>query len=91
MDRIIKWINQTLTHNRDDEGDFGVRVVLHIPIGIVMSVPVFGWGLLYLFKFYEKNEDKHVKDEAWKDTFGAMVGFVIGMVAQITTLAIMFS
>ncbi len=78
---MTKFINKLIRHNRDDEGDFGVRVLLHIPIGIIMSIPIFGWGLIYLFKFYEKNEDLHTNDQAWKDTFGAMAGYVIGMLA----------
>lgn len=77
------WINRHITHNRDRHGDFGVRMLLHIPIGMVMSIPVLGWGLLYLFKFYEHNEDAHTQDQAWKDVFGAMVGYVVGMVAQV--------
>lgn len=86
MSKLVGFINKIVTHNRDDEGDFGIRVVLHIPVGIVMSVPVFGWGLIALFIFYEKNEDFHVVDEAWKDTFGAMVGFVIGLAVQLLIL-----
>ena len=77
---MVKLINRLIKHNRDAEGDFGIRVIIHIPIGIIMSIPVFGWGLVYLFKFYERNEDIHTEDQAWKDTFGAMVGYVIGMV-----------
>lgn len=78
---MTKLINKLITHSRDDEGDFGIRVLLHIPIGILMSIPIFGWGLLYLFKFYEKNEDLHTNDQAWKDTFGAMVGYIVGVMA----------
>ena len=86
---MTKFINKLITHNRDDEGDFGIRVLLHIPIGIIMSIPVFGWGLVYLFVRYEENEDKHVKDEAWKDYFGALAGFIIGL-AVMAGLAIYF-
>uniref|UniRef100_A0A6M3IVE7 Uncharacterized protein n=1 Tax=viral metagenome TaxID=1070528 RepID=A0A6M3IVE7_9ZZZZ len=80
------WINRHFTHSRDKVGDFGIRALLHIPIGLIMSVPIFGWGLLYLFKFYEKIEDVHTKDEAWKDVYGAMIGYVIGMAIQIINL-----
>ena len=74
---MVNVINKLITHNRDTVGDFGVRVLLHIPIGLVMGIPILGWGLLYLFKAYEENEDLHTKDQAWKDYFGAMVGYVI--------------
>lgn len=73
-------VNRLITHNRDTKGDFGVRMLLHIPIGVVMSIPIFGWGLIPLFIFYELNEDVHTKDQAWKDIFGAIVGYIIGMV-----------
>jgi len=81
---IVKnWINRHITHNRDKDGDFGIRMLLHIPIGIILSIPVFSWGLIYLFKFYERNEDAHCEDEAWKDTYGAIVGYIIGLFLQI--------
>ena len=80
---MIRLINKLIRHNRDDEGDFGIRVLIHIPVGIIMSVPVIGWGLVALFIFYEKNEDLHTRDEAWKDLFGAMVGFVAGLGIQL--------
>lgn len=80
---MIGWINTHITHNRDKVGDFGIRVVIHIIPGIIMSVPFFGWGLVYLFYKYQRNEDAHTEDEAWKDIYGAMVGFVIGMVPQV--------
>jgi hypothetical protein len=83
---LINFINKIIKHNRDREGDFGVRMLLHIPIGLVMSVPILGWGLVYLFKFYERNEDAHTEDQAWKDVFGAMVGFVIGLFCQLAYL-----
>lgn len=82
MKRAIAWINRTLTHNRDDEGDFGVRALMHLPIGILMGVPILGLPVLWLFIRYEQNEDRHVKDEAWKDYYGALVG------AAATTLAV---
>ena len=85
---MIAFINKLITHPRDDEKDFGIRVLLHIPVGIVMSIPVIGWGLIALFIFYEKNEDRWVRDEAWKDVFGSMVGFVVGLVIQAVLLAI---
>ena len=66
-----------LTHERDKVGDFQRRALLHIPIGILIGIPLFGSPLEKLFIKYEENEDKWVKDQAWKDYFGAMVGTAI--------------
>tara|TARA_Y100000310_G_C20537774_1_gene741729 strand:+ start:744 stop:920 length:177 start_codon:yes stop_codon:yes gene_type:complete len=46
-------------------------------------IPFVGYGLLQLFLKYERNEDAHTEDQAWKDLFGAMVGFVIAIIALI--------
>jgi len=70
-----------LKHSRDKTGDFQERVLLHIPAGLIIGIPILGWAFAYIFKAYEENEDVHTKDQAWKDYFGAMVG------AAITTLA----
>lgn len=75
---FVEWVNKHWTHNQDKDGDFGIRALIHIPIGILISIPVLGWPLAYLFYKYERNEDIHTEDEAWKDIFGALVGFVIG-------------
>ncbi len=76
---MVKFINRLITHNRDDEGDFGIRVLIHIPIGFFMGLLLFNdQGLINMFLKYERNEDAHTQDEAWKDIFGALVGFVIG-------------
>jgi len=82
MKHFVDWINKVWAHNRDTVGDFGIRSLIHIPIGIIMSIPIFSWGLVYLFRFYERNEDAHTEDQAWKDVFGAMVGYVIGIIIQ---------
>ena len=78
MKRIIKWVNNNLKHVRDKAGDYGIRVVMHIGIGILMSIPVFSWGLIALFIYYQKNEDKWTHDQSWKDVAGAIVGYIIG-------------
>jgi len=80
-------INKLLTHNRDKEGDFGIRVLLHIPAGIMMGLLDWNNGLVKLFKVYELNEDAHTHDQAWKDVFGAMVGWVIGRLLLTGTIA----
>jgi len=88
--KFVKWVNRTITHNRDDEGDFGIRVLLHIPAGIFSAI-TFPVGVLFCaaFIFYEKNEDWHVRDEAWKDTFGYLVGLVFGTIGWFTLLLIL--
>lgn len=80
--RFVRWINSIITHSRDYEKppDFGIRVLIHIPIGLVMGIPVLGWGLILLFIYYEHNEDQWVKDVAFKDVFGAMVGYTISTI-----------
>lgn len=75
------WLDKLITHNRDTVGDFGSRVVLHIPIGVLIGYLCFndpwaGIGLLLMFLIYEWTEDWRVKDHAWKDLFGSLVGFV---------------
>ena len=72
-----------LKHERDDEGDFGKRALMHIPIGYIMGLLPFSSGLNKLFRAYEENEDLHTQDEAWKDYFGAMVGYIPGRLTLI--------
>lgn len=83
------WPDKLITHNRDTVGDFGSRVVLHIPIGIIMSLPVIGWGLIALFIRYEDSEDFWTHDRSWKDYAGAVTGCVIGVLAQIAIAIIL--
>ena len=86
-DRFVTWVNRIITHPRDKYGDFGIRVLTHIPIGIVMGLPIIGYQLMRLFFFYEKNEDRWTSDQAWKDTAGALVGMSV-TVLGITGLGI---
>lgn len=72
-----------LKHCRDDVGDFQSRVLIHIPIGLLIGVPILGYPILWLFLKYEKNEDLHTKDQAWKDIFGAIVGASITVITII--------
>lgn len=75
IQKIVSWINRTITHNRDDEGDYGIRYIIHIPAGILIGLFLLNKDL---FIKYERNEDAHTQDEAWKDIAGAMAGCVIG-------------
>lgn len=90
--KIVSWINRTFTHNRDRQGDFGIRALIHIPIGFIIAVfaviPGLALALAFLFKFYERNEDAHTKDQAWKDVFGALIGMVIGGLVVLVALII---
>jgi hypothetical protein len=72
-----------LGHERDKEGDFGKRALMHIPVGLVAGIPILGYPVMKLFIFYEANEDLHIKDEAWKDTFGAIIGATITVLAAL--------
>ena len=75
-------------HSRDTVvGDFGGRVLQHIPIGILigatfpLSIPI-----LVLFIRYEENEDVHTYDQAWKDYYGTLVGAVVGLLLEVLLL-----
>jgi Na+/proline symporter len=74
-----------LKHSRDKTGDFQERVLIHIPIGLLMGIPLLGRNLTQLFVKYQENEDLHTSDEAWKDYFGAILGASI----TITILIVM--
>ena len=72
-----------ITHTRDKIGDFQSRVLLHIPIGILIGIPILGYPILKLFISYEDSEDYWVHDFAWKDYAGAIVGACITVVVII--------
>lgn len=82
MKRLIDWINRTFRHVRDTAGDFGIRTFLHIPVGFIMGIsPIPGDKFVDLFIFYERNEDRWTRDQAWKDVNGALIGFALGRLA----------
>jgi len=84
---MVNWINKVLTHNRDKVGDFGIRTVIHIPVGFIIGLTFpLSYPLLTTLHKYEENEDLHTKDQAWKDYFGVMVGEALGVVCLITTI-----
>ena len=81
------WLDKLITHDRDKVGDFGSRVVLHIPVGFLIGVSFpLSYPLLKTIHKYERNEDAHTEDEAWKDLFGVMAGEVIGMLVEIASI-----
>lgn len=88
--KIVDFINKHITHNRDRiedgrPGDYGIRVILHIPVGFLIGLFLLDKEL---FLKYETNEDKWVKDEAWKDIAGAMIGYVPGRITAIIILVL---
>ena len=83
---FVHWINRHWTHERDEAGDFGFRSLMHIPIGMLMGIPVLGKPLRDIFVRYEENEDVHTKDQAWKDYNGAMIGEAITEVVSVALL-----
>ena len=84
----IEWRNDTkiLKHPRDKVGDYQRRVLIHIPLGLVMSIPILGWGLILLFIYYEWSEDFWVHDFAWKDVAGAIGGYTVGTLGWLTLI-----
>ena len=83
MDKVRDWCNKYIKHDRDDVGDFGYRLAMHIPVGFINALFVLvHWVLvptfMYLFWKYQRNEDAHTEDEAWKDVYGWLIGFAIG-------------
>ncbi len=74
-------------HKEDQEQEkqlpWPVRIIMHIPMGIVTVWPCGAHGDVYAliafgsFAFYEKNEDRYLRDGAWID----MAGYIIGVVA----------
>lgn len=59
---------------------------MHIPIGLLTGIPIIGRPLQGTFHLYEKNEDRHTKDQAWVDLTGELVGNVIIELAIISGL-----
>lgn len=68
------------------------RAVIHFPHGVIAAIchadppgiisPIFGWGIIAWFVVYEINEDRHIKDQAWKDLLGAMCGYFAFVLAK---------
>ena len=66
------------TVSKEDLG----RVLLHLPLGILTCVLWYvHWSLAVIFAagfiLYEKEQDKYVEDQAWKDIRGWLWGIAI--------------
>jgi len=76
--RLLRWGDRHIRHPSDKEGNFGSSLIVHIPHGLIMGIPIIGWPMVHIFLKYQLNQDeRHHHDEAWKDIAGAMVGFSI--------------
>lgn len=76
------------------------RVRNHTPHGALMAVAglhlpwiIAACGVV-VFLFYEKNEDRHTKDQAWKDVLGFLIGFfaiaIVALAAKLVVFIIAF-
>ncbi len=59
------------------------RFWIHIPVGLMAVIlyglsPIAGAGFTFIFWRYEKNEDRYLRDMAWKDYQGFLGGMAIG-------------
>jgi len=59
------------------------RLLLHVPVGLACALLTRESGVLaailaFLFVTYETNEDRHVRDDAYKDIAGAAWGVALG-------------
>jgi len=88
-DKLVAWINRQLTHPRDIEGppvktvgDYGIRVVMHV-LATFSLIPCFyaHWSFviawIWMMKVYQRNEDRHTVDQAWKDIAGILDGLPV--------------
>jgi hypothetical protein len=59
------------------------RLLLHVPVGLAnvglyAAEPALGLGGTLAFLFYERNEDRWLKDQAWIDVAGFLWGLFLG-------------
>ena len=59
-----------------------VRAIVHIPHGILIGIcmtfnPHLGWIFGGIFLVYELNEDWDIRDRAWIDLRGCLIGLAI--------------
>ena len=84
--KFVDWVNKIWTHPRDKHGDYGFRSLMHIPVGLILSIPVLGWLCWSIFRSYEESEDKWCADEAWKDYNGACIGACMGTIGWLIVI-----
>jgi len=69
-----------------------VRAAIHVPAGMIGAFltifPPFGWIFWKGFETYELNEDGHLKDGAYLDIFGWLIGFALGALTILVVLLI---
>ena len=59
------------------------RWALHIPVGVGIAwlaafLPFAALGAVWMFRDYELNEDRHLRDGAYLDIMGALFGLFVG-------------
>ena len=59
-----------------------MRILLHIPHGVLAVLLKKPLAFTVAFLVYELNQDKHENDEAFKDIYGFMVGMAIGYIGK---------
>jgi uncharacterized membrane protein YozB (DUF420 family) len=84
-----EWLNKHITHDRDKVGDYGFRFALHAVmfplVTVILLVDKVGGPLVLIaftwaFLKYQRNEDLHTEDQAWKDIAGYMWALIIGVI-----------
>jgi hypothetical protein len=90
--KFADWINKHITHPRDKAGDYGIRLIIHamlFPIVTLMLLIDKIGGAIVLLAFtwvflkYQRNEDAHTEDQAWKDIVGYLWAISIGVIIYI--------
>jgi len=61
------------------------RILLHMPVGFFAACCchiswIFGFIFFAAFSLYEFNEDWHIRDRAYKDILGFLIGYSLGAV-----------
>lgn len=61
------------------------RIALHFPIGLLVAFAIEVSGVLSVMLFlcflvYEVNEDWHIRNGAYKDIAGALIGIFVGII-----------
>jgi len=96
MRKIESWINRLIKHPRDrpgppkaTPGDYGFRLVIHALLFPLVTAflmidriggPLVLLAFTWTFLKYQRNEDRHTEDQAWKDIVGYMWALAIGSI-----------